>query len=185
MKKNKLFSIEVSFTKKPRGKKGEGRATIYKPVNLPKETLEKLRLIKVLYEEHFSESKDEHGDPIPYKLSYGQILEHWIEHLDAIDPEIASEYQFLRSQHPILFDVDPTEGEVWDQEYFFTNMEGDEYPAILDEKAGDFFADYKGLKVSVANMELNDFDMQNDAGLDISPEQAKIIAQRIIEHNSK
>lgn len=182
--KNKLFSFEVSFIRKPRGKKGEGRATIYKPVNLPKETLEKLRLIKSLYEEHYSEKKDESGNPIPVKLSYGQILEHWFEHLDAIDPEIAESYQFLLSKHPELHYVDPTEGEVWEQEYIFTNIDGDEYPAILDEDAKEFFADYKGIKVSVANMALNDFDFQNDAGIDISVEQAKIIAERIVEHNA-
>ena len=33
-------------------------------------------------------------------------------------------------------------------------------------------------------MALNDFDFQNDAGIDISVEQAKIIAERIVEHNA-
>lgn len=184
--KNKLFSFEVSFSKKPRGKKGEGRATIYKPVNLPKEVLEELRIVKSIYEMRGPNGVDENGYPTPAKISYGQLIMHWINNLAAFDKEIAEEYEEscrLRKNHPV-YPVDPTVGDVWEQNYYFINIDGDEYPAILDEKAEDFFADYKGLKVSVANMALNDFDFQNEAGIDITPEQAKAIAHRIIKYNA-
>ena len=60
--------------KKPRGKKGEGRATIFKPVNLPVDVAEDLKLLKNLYEVACAEQNDQWGNPVPLKLSYGQIL---------------------------------------------------------------------------------------------------------------
>ena len=81
-----------TFDKKPRGRKGEGRAVLFKPVNLPVDVLEDLRLFKNIYEIAHSEGKDQWGNPVPTKLSYGQVLTHWMENVESFDPEIAGEF---------------------------------------------------------------------------------------------
>ena len=81
------------FDKKPRGKKGEGRSTIFKPINLPTDVADDLKLLKNIYEVACSERKDQSGYPIPTKLSYGQILAHWMDNLESFDPEIAAKFR--------------------------------------------------------------------------------------------
>ena len=72
----------ILFDKKPRGKKGEGRSTIFKPINLPTDVAADLKLVKNIYEVACSAEKDQSGYPIPVKLSYGQILSHWMDNLE-------------------------------------------------------------------------------------------------------
>lgn len=175
------------FKKNPRGKKGEGRATVFKPINLPIEVLEDLKLLKSCYELEFAKEKDEHGYPIPIKLSYGQILSRWFDNLDRLDPVVAKSFvaaKISRAKQPKTYPVDPTEGPVWDMQYCFTNIDGDEIPATADA-CGTFVAEVNGFKVTMENMALNDWELINDAGVEISPEQAKIIASKILSHAKK
>ena len=172
------------FDKKPRGKKGEGRAIIFKPINLPKDVTENLRLLKNIYEVSLSEKKDESGYPIPIKLSYGQMLTHWIENLDKFDPDIAEEFRQakrIRAGYPETYPVDPTEGEVWEMKYFFTNDDGDEVEATPDE-SGTFIAMMDGFKATADSMFLNDWTLINEAGIELSSEQAKAVAAKILSH---
>lgn len=172
------------FDKKPRGKKGEGRATIFKPINLPTEVADDLKLLKNLYEVACSEQKDQSGYPIPVKLSYGQILTHWMDNLDLIDPGIAAEFQDAkkaRESFPKAYPVDPTEGEVWEMKYFFTNDDGDEVEAIPDE-SGTFIAMMDGFKATADSMILNDWTLINEAGIELNPEQAKAVTAKILSH---
>ena len=76
------------YEKKPRGKKGEGRVAIFKPINLPVDVLADLKLLKSLYEIALSKEKDKGGSPIPVKITYGQMLVHWMNNLKKIDPSI-------------------------------------------------------------------------------------------------
>ena len=73
------------YEKKPRGKKGEGRSAIFKPVNLPVDVLADLKLLKSIYEVTLSKEKDKGGSPIPVKITYGQMLVHWMNNLKKID----------------------------------------------------------------------------------------------------
>ena len=60
----------IKFGSKKRGTKGEGRAVIYKPVQLPVELIEDLKLYKDAYGLLFAEDKDEWGNPITVHVSY-------------------------------------------------------------------------------------------------------------------
>ena len=175
-----------TFDKKPRGRKGEGRAVLFKPVNLPVDVLEDLRLFKNIYEIAHSEGKDQWGNPVPSKLSYGQVLTHWMENVESFDPEIAGEFakaKRARKAAPVTYPVNPTEGDVWEMEYFFTNDDGDEVKATPDA-CGTFIADMEGFKATADSMRLNGWSLINDAGIEISAEQAKAIASIILSHRA-
>ena len=173
-----------TFDKKPRGRKGEGRAVLFKPVNLPVDVLEDLRLFKNIYEIARSESRDRWGNPIPAKLSYGQILAHWMEHIGTFDPDVAEEFakaKRAREAAPVTYSVNPTEGNVWEMEYFFTNDDGDEVKATPDA-CGTFIADMDGFKATADSMMLNGWSLINDAGIEIDSEQAREIVAKIRAH---
>ena len=170
--------------KKKRGRKGEGRAVVYRPINIPVDVLDDLRLCKDIYETVYAEEKDGNGYPIPIDITYGQLLTYWMDNLDKFDPEVSREFREckeMRAKAPETFPVDPTEGDIWEMTYSFINRKGDEIEAILD-KDGHFYANYQGLKVSVANMMLNDWDFINEAGIEIDAEQADKVAAKILRH---
>ena len=170
--------------KKPRGKKGEGRAAIFKPVNLPVDVAEDLKLLKSLYEIACAEEKDQWGNPVPLKLSYGQILTHWIDNLDQFYPSIAEEFaqaKKARASMPKTHLVDPTEGDVWAMKYFFTNIDGDELEAVPD-KSGTFVAMMDGFKATTESMLLNEWTLINEAGIELTPEQARTVVGKILSH---
>ena len=171
-----------TFDKKPRGRKGEGRSVLFKPVNLPVEVAEDLKLYKSIYETVYPCGKDEWGNPIPARFSYAQILSHWMKQVASFDPEIARGFAEAKRQRAIAsHSVDPTEGDVWDMEYLFVNDHGDELEAIPDE-CGTFVADMNGFKATAESMMLNDWTLLNDAGVEINAAQAKAIASRILSH---
>ena len=152
------------FTKKPCKEKGEGRPTLSKPVNLPADVLDELKLVKSCYELHYSTEIDEWGNPIPLRLSYGQILSHWIDNLEMFDPEVADAFLRAKEAHkipPETYPVDPTEGEVWDMKYQFINSYGE---------------------VTAEDMLLNDWELINDAGIELTAGQARVVAGKILEH---
>ena len=172
--------------KKPRGKKGEGRSAIFKPVNLPVDVLADLKLLKNIYEVTLSKEKDKGGSPIPVKITYGQMLTHWMDNLKKIDPAVAKEFKRakrLRATFPKDYAVDPTEGDVWEMQYFFTNDEGEELEATVDRSTGTFICSMKGFKVTADNMLLNDWSLISEAGIELSGEQARAVAQKILAHN--
>ncbi len=179
----------MDFNKsKKRGRKGEGRSTVFKPLNLPVELIEELRLYKSIYETVGAEKKDRGGNPIPLKLSYEQILRHWMSNVRLFDPKVADHFDqamSYRSKQPKTFEVDPTEGDVWEMQYFFTNDEGDEIPALINRDSQEFMAQVSGYCESHAQMETDDWRLINDAGLELSREQGHIVARRILEHEEK
>lgn len=182
-----MTMLQDFLQKKSRGKKGEGRATKYRPINLPVEVLEDLRLMKDIYEVVYAEKKDQSGYPIPIEITYGQLLSYWMEQVELFDPAVSREFRDNKkrwAELPESCPVDPTEGDIWEMSYSFINRSGDEIEAVLGED-GHFYANYQGLKVSVANMMLNDWDFINEAGIEIDAEQADKVARKIMRHNKK
>ena len=174
------------YEKKPRGKKGEGRVAIFKPINLPVDVLADLKLLKSLYEIALSKEKDKGGSPIPVKITYGQMLVHWMDNLKKIDPSIAKEFKRarrLRATFPECHPVDPTEGDVWEMQYFFTNDDGEELEATVDRSTGTFICSMRGFKVTADNMLLNNWSLINDAGIELTGEQARAVAEIILAHS--
>ena len=74
------------FKIKKRGRKGEGRAVKFKALMLPEEIIQELKLYKDHYCMVESTQDDEWGNPIPARVSFEQMLRHWMDNMDAIDP---------------------------------------------------------------------------------------------------
>ena len=82
----------------------------------------------------------------------------------------------------IVHQVDPTEGEVWNRKYFF-EKDGKKIPAewAKSEKAS-FSAKINNRYIGVREMNKNGWTLRNDAGIDITEEQAMVIAQKRRKH---
>ena len=180
MKLNKLV-------KKKRGEKGKGRATIFKPINLPEDVIEDLKLYRDIYGVKFSPNKDESGNPIPVRISYEQILRRWMDNVGRFDPEVQCEVLAVkeyRKNHPVVtYPVDPTEGEVWDLRYFF-ERDGEQLEARLGDMA-PFYARLKGRNVGIKALLEDEWVFMNDAGIEITLDQAIIIRNKIREHQAQ
>lgn len=82
------------------------------------------------------------------------------------------------------FQVDPTEREVWDLQYFFTNDEGEELEAFVGDKAA-FYCNLNGRSTGMAMMMKNGWKLMNDAGVELTKEQAVKISQIIKQHRAQ
>ena len=122
------------------------------------------------------------GQSHPRQVQLAQILSHWMKQVASFDPEIAREFEEAKRRRSIPFhSVDPTEGDVWDMEYLFVSDDGDEVKAVPD-KCGTFVADMDGFMATAGSMMLNGWTLQNDAGIEISAAQARVIASKILAH---
>ena len=102
----------IKFGSKKRGPKGEGRSVIYKPVQLPVDLIEELKLYKEAYGMLLAEESDEWGNPIPVHVSFAQMLRRWMENVKKFDKDIereVEEYRRIRAEHPGIqtFYIDP------------------------------------------------------------------------------
>jgi len=70
----KKGSVGLHHGSKKRGPKGEWRAVIYKPVQLPVDLIEDLKLYKDAYGMLLAEEEDEWGNPNPVHVSYEQMF---------------------------------------------------------------------------------------------------------------
>lgn len=69
-----LIMKGIKCGSKKRGPKDEGRAVIYKPVQLPVELIEDLKLYTYAYGLLFAEDKDEWGNLIPVHVTFEQMF---------------------------------------------------------------------------------------------------------------
>lgn len=179
MKLNKLV-------KKKRGEKGKGRATIFKPINLPEDVIEDLKLYRDIYSIKFSPNKDESGNPIPVRISYEQVIRRWMDNVGRFDPEVQSEVQAVkeyRKNHPVVsHPVDPTEGDVWILHYFF-ERDGEQLEAIAGDMA-PFYARLNGRNVGIKALLEDGWVFMNEVGIEISLDQAIAIRKKISEHQA-
>ena len=65
--------------------------------------------------------------------------------------------------------------------YFFTNIDGDELEAVPD-MSGTFVAMMDGFKATTESMLLNEWTLINEAGIELTPEQARKVVSRILSH---
>lgn len=95
---------------------------IYKPVQLPVDLIEDLKMYKDAYGMLFAEEEDEWGNPIPVHVSYEQLFRKWMDNVYRFDKEVQREvdaYRRIRESRPdpVLCPVDPCEGDIWEMEY--------------------------------------------------------------------
>lgn len=80
--------------------------------------------------------------------------------------------------------VDPTEGNVWDMRYFFTNDEGEELEASVGDRAA-FYCRLNGQFKGMAAMMDNGWRLMNEAGVELTKGQAVEISELIRAHRAK
>lgn len=178
----------VKFGSKKRGPKGEGRAVIYKPVQLPVDLIEDLKLYKDAYGLLFAEDKDEWGNPIPVHVSYEQMLRRWMDNVIKFDKAVQKEVdecRRIRELYPALvhYPVDPCDGDIWEMEYL-ASRNGDEYPLVVDQELG-FYAVIDGEKKGAEQLNNEEYEIMNDAGIVIELKDVYRVSKKILDHMNK
>lgn len=147
---------------KKRDPKGEGRAVIYKPVQLPVDLIEDLKLYKDTYGMIFAEEEDEWGNPIPVHVSYEQMFRRWMDNVEKFDKDVqkeVNEYRRIRAEHPdlVYYPVDPCEGDIWEMEYFAWRN-GIDYPLTVDKELA-FYAIIDGEKIGAEQLINEEYEL--------------------------
>lgn len=123
------------------------------------------------------------------KMTPAQVIKRLIDAgLKRCDPEVFDAFIRLTeggTPEPVLeivHHVDPTEGNVWEMKYFF-EKDGEQIPAewAKSDKAS-FSAKINNRYYGVREMNKNGWTLRNDAGIDITEEQAMVIAQKRRKH---
>lgn len=172
------------FKIKKRGRKGEGRAVKFKALMLPEEIIQELKLYKDHYCMVESTQDDEWGNPIPARVSFEQMLRHWMDNMDAIDPAAYEDVQSMmahRAEHPSpeTYDVDPFTYPIDKFKYQFETDDG-EVDAVFNGETfvcSEDYLDYKGKTLD--EMYNQNWPLSNDAGYEFSLEQAHELCRRM------
>lgn len=175
----------IKFGSKKRGPKGEGRAVIYKPMQLPVDLIEDFKIYKDAYGMLFSEEKDEYGNPIPVHVTFEQMLRRWMDNVKRFDKEIqkeVDEYRRIRTMQPMpnLYPVDPCEGDIWEMQYSAWRN-GIDYPLTVDKDLA-FYAIIDGEKKGAEQLINEEYKIQNDAGVVIDLKNAFRVGTKILKH---
>lgn len=180
-----LIMKGIKFSSKKRGPKGEGRAVIYKPVQLPVDLIEDLKLYKEAYGMLLAEEEDEWGNPIPVHVSYEQMFRRWMDNVKKFDKDVQNEvdeYRRIRAEHPGIqtFYVDPCEGDIWELQYT-AERNGEEYPLTVDKDLA-FYAIIDGVKKGAQDLINEEYEIMNDAGIVLNIVQAYRVSDKILKH---
>lgn len=110
-----------SFKVEPqkRGPRGEGRTKIYKPLQLPEDVIDDLKLYQSEYGMYLAEDVDDNGNIIPVHFTLEQMLNRWMDNVKRFDKEIYDAVQATKKFREKLnlgpkYPVDPTDCDVWD-----------------------------------------------------------------------
>lgn len=185
MKKRKLLA------KRPKAKNGQKRQVTIKHILLPEELVAELQLYKQAY-----------SDVLNQKVSWEQMFHRWMESIGRFDPDVKLRVEAVKTpvttpeqvEEPVVseqveqpslkktFPVDPTEGDVWEMKYFFEkNGEQIEAEWAKSDKASFSFK-VNNRYCGVREMKKNGWVLMNDAGIEISEEQAMVIARKRRKH---
>lgn len=162
-----------------RNKHGEGKRR-YTTIGLNDEVAAELKVLVKAYSEIYG------------KMTPAQVIKRLIDAgLKRCDPEVFEAFIRLTeggSPEPVLeitHPVDPTKGEVWKMKYFF-EKDGEQLAAewAKSEKAS-FSVKINNRSCGVKEMLKNGWILINDAGIEISEEQAMVIAQKRRKHKEE
>ena len=181
MKKRKLLA------KRPKAKNGQKRQVTIKHILLPEELVAELQLYKQAY-----------SDVLNQKVTWEQMFHRWMENIGRFDPDVKLRVEAMKTpvifpeqkaeqqvEQPSLeriFSVDPTEGEVWNMRYFF-EKDGEEIEAKLNSKGDSFSAKIGNRFYSLDELLRKGWKFMNDGRVEISEEEAKVIALTIFKRN--
>lgn len=165
-----------NFYKPLRNKHGEGKRR-YTTIGLNDEVASELKLVVKAYSEVYG------------KMTPAQVIKRLIDAgLKRCDPEVFDAFIRLTeggTPEPVLeivHQVDPTEGEVWEMQYFF-EKDGEQLAAewAKSDKAS-FSVKINNRSCGVREMLKNGWILMNDGGIEINEEQAMVIAQKRKKH---
>ena len=178
------METDFNFITKKRGRKGEGRATVFKAIQLPVDIIDELKLYRDVYGALQSKTKDSNGNPIPEKVSFEQILRRWMDNVDYFDPEAHAMVNNILSERrrvafPPTYDVDPFKYPIGEFRYMFETDEGEVECGFMAGtfECTDAESSYNGL--SLDEMYRKNFCLINDAGYEFSLEQAHELCRRL------
>lgn len=159
----------------------------YKPLQLPVDLIEDLKLYKDAYGVLFAEEKDECGNPIPVHVTFEQMFRRWMDNVGKFDKDVQKEVdecRRTRAEHPApeLYPVDPCEGDIWEMEYFACRN-GEEYPLVADAELG-FYAVIDGEKKGAEQLIDEEYELQNDAGAVLDLNDALRVSEKILKHKA-
>ncbi len=103
----------------------------------------------------------------------------------AVDSPAPSEDQ-VQSPEPVAtpeVPADPTEGEVWNMRYYFVK-DGEELDALVGDKAA-FYCKLNGINTGMNTMMYNGWKLMNDAGVELTKDQAMKISEIIKSHGAE
>ena len=98
------------------------------------------------------------------------------------DPDVYAVFYKLKeegAQEPVM-ELDPTVGDVWERHYYAVK-DGEKIELLVGDKQ-PFYGKFNGKDVGLWKFLQEGYTFMNDAGVEISEDQAKIIAQIIKEH---
>lgn len=172
------------FKIKKRGRKGEGRTVKFKALMLPEDIIDELKFYKDHYSIAESTHKDESGNPIPVRVSFEQMLRHWMDNIDAFDPEAYEEVQSMkryRDEHPVipLHEVDPFKYPIDQFTYYFETDDGEIEAQFNGETfvCSEDYLDFKGRTLD--DMYNQNWPLICDGGHEFSLEQAHELCRRM------
>jgi hypothetical protein len=163
----------------------EKRNELYKALQLPVSVINELKMYQNAYDIQLSEEEDQYGNPIPIHLMMGQMLTRWMDNVKMFDRDVYDDVQLTkmeREENPLrpAYYVDPTEGEVWELEYF-AERDGEEVDLKPDPYLW-FAGKLNGRTVGVEDLINEEWTFMNDVGIEITLEQAKDISRKILGH---
>ena len=159
-----------------RNRHGEGKRR-YTTIGLNDEVAAEFKLVVNAYSEVYG------------KMTPAQVIKRLIDAgLKRCDPEVFDAFIRLTeggTPEPVLeivHQVDPTEGEVWEMQYFF-EKDGKQLAAewAKSDKAS-FSVKINNRSCGVREMLKNGWILMNDGGIEINEEQAMVVAQKRKKH---
>lgn len=200
-KNHKPLDTKSLICQKNRGKKGEGRAVKFTPINIPIDVAEDLKLYRDIYSEIAG-----------CKITLETVLRSWMEMANEQDPDIYKAFIDAKksrqetqerlaaglgltaeqlTENESAFDPTAPEIEPWNLRYFF-EKDGEEVeahpylqvPFFISRLYVPFYAILDNRNIGMKQMLAEGWTLMNDIGCEINIEQAQKICSIIKEHCS-
>lgn len=169
---------EKNIYKPLRRKHGEGTGK-FATIGLKQEVADEFKFLVKAYSDIYGQ-----------KMTPTQVIKRLMDAgVKRCDPNVYAVFSMLKKEgtpEPIItHPVDPTEGDIWDLTYFF-EKDGEQLAATVTKNvSGTFSAKLRNRCYGLNELFKKGWRLFNDAGIEISQEQAKIIAEKIREHKEE
>lgn len=171
MEKNKIFYSP------PRRRHGEGTGK-FCTFNLQEKISEEFKLLLQAYSEVYGQ-----------KVTPTQVIKRFMDiGVQLCDPDVFEIFSQKKKEEvgdtnfPSLQTADPTEGEVWNNEYFFEKV-GERFSAHISKEGKFSFKQSQHRYIPLKKMLEYGYTLINDEGIIINEHQAGTIGKKIVNHH--